>query len=365
MSDDAKLIRDRLRSVVIIRDSLGVGSGFYVADTGIIVTNAHVVGPMLSMSVQRFDRSKREARVVRVATAYDLALLWDQTASVPPPLPLAESADVAHGETVYAIGHPVGLDFTITRGIVSSTNRLMNGAYHVQTDVVMHPGSSGGPILNERGQIVGVSTFGLRSDGLNFALSVRYVHELLGQMIVKPTTGNARRCVVCGTKNLRVRRSCRKCGVPLEAEGDAPPSRPARTSTPPDAPPAEDATIQRIRRCAERLDPRPESIATRGLVLEIAWRGCALTATVFPGATEPYVSVTSPAVDLPADESARLMRLALEINMQASLEAKLGLRGGQLYVAADRALEALDDEEIVALLRRVVDVREAFLAQAG
>ncbi len=364
MSDGAKLIRDRLRSVVIIRDSLGAGSGFYVADTGIIVTNAHVVGPMLAMSVQRFDRSKRESRVVRVATAYDLALLWDQTAAVPPPLPLADSADVAHGETVYAIGHPVGLDFTITRGIVSATNRLMNGAYHVQTDVVMHPGSSGGPILNERAQVVGVSTFGLRSDGLNFALSVRYVHELLGQMVVKPSSGNARRCVVCGTKNLRVRRSCRKCGVPLEAEGEAPPSsRPARASTPPIA--AEDPTVLRIRRCADRLEPRPASIASRGCVVEIAWRGCALTATVFPGASEPYLSVTSPALDLPADESARLMRTALELNMQTSLEAKIGLRGGQLYVAADRALEALDDEEIVALLKRVVDVREAFLAQAA
>jgi hypothetical protein len=85
---------------------------------------------------------------------------------------------------------------------------------------------------------------------------------------------------------------------------------------------------------------------------------------VFPGASEPYLSVTSPALDLPAEESARLMRTALELNMQTSLEAKVGLRGGQLYVAADRALEALDDEEIAALLRRVVDVREAFLAQA-
>jgi len=178
---------------------------------------------------------------------------------------------------------------------------------------------------------------------------------------VKPVTGNARRCVVCGTKNLRVRRNCRKCGVALESQPEEPERAPDRVSSPPPSKEQEDATIARIRRCAERLDPAPESIAVRGLVVDVAWRGCALTATVFPTATEPYLSVTSPAGDLPADESARVMRTALEINMQASLEAKVGLRGGQLYVAADRALEALDDEEIVALLKRVVSVRELFL----
>jgi hypothetical protein len=351
------IVREHLKSVVIIHSSLGVGSGFYASQNGIIVTNAHVVGPLLQVSVRRYDKTLIESRVVRVATNYDLALLWDQSDKIPAPIPLGDPAAVIHGGSCYAIGHPVGLEFTVTRGIVSAASRMINGAYHVQTDAVAHPGSSGGPLLDEEGNVIGVSTFGLKQvDGLNFALSVRYVKELLGELIVRPAGGTTRRCVVCGAKNNMVRRSCRKCGVSFEAEPPATVSVPA--SVPDSVPPA----MKQLLRCIEALEPAPATVTTRGLTAELSWRGCALTASVFPSAKEPYVSVTAFVADV--EEGPRDMRRALEINLEQSLEAKLGLRGSQLYAAADRPLAGLDDVELAALFRRVVEVREAFLATA-
>jgi hypothetical protein len=269
----------------------------------------------------------------------------------------------------------------------------------LQTDTVTHPGSSGGPLLDEEGQVVGVSTMGLGAEGLNFALSVRYVHELLGELsLASPQTREGRRCPSCGAKNLAVRRSCRKCGMSFEGvstearasvEPAAPVAIPVRPSAPPTAsntsspepqpheppqrasgprvhevsgPSQRDPAVTQILRALAMLQPQPESVSEFGPTVELVHRGCAVTISVFPHAQEPHLSVTSFVRDLPSDDAPRFMRRALEINLTGSLEAKLGLRGSQLYVSAERALAGLDDPEVRALVARVVEVRERFLA---
>jgi hypothetical protein len=419
VSESGRIIRERLRSVVIIRSSLGAGSGFYVNQGGLIATNRHVVGPFLTVGIQRYDRTQATTRVIRVATHYDLAILWDQSAAPPAPIPLGDAARISPGEPVFAIGHPVGLEYTITRGIVSSTNRLVGGAYHLQTDTVTHPGSSGGPLLDEEGHVVGVSTMGLGAEGLNFALSVRYVHELLGELSFKPARASDRRCPSCGAKNLAVRRSCRKCGMsfdglpeeervtepgasaqpaftppplnvplpratPIPVAPSTPSPPPAGAATQPEPPPHEsdpaarprpheveggkhgrEPVVTQILRALSMLSPQPESVQEFGPVVEVAWRGCTVTITVFPHAQEPHLSATAFVRDLPSDDAPRVMRRALEVNLTGSLEAKLGLRGSQLYVSAERALLGLDDPEVRALVHRVVEVRQRFLAEVA
>ncbi len=386
MSQDLQLIRDRLRSVVIIRTADGTGSGFYANADGIIVTNKHVIGPFLSVKVQRFDRSQFEARVVRVARTFDLALLWDTSANLPPPIPLSDPAATMPGEPVQAIGHPRGLDYTITRGIVSATNRMVNGIYYVQTDTVTHPGSSGGPLLSADGSVVGVSTFGLLEDGLNFALSVRYVHELLGEMMVKPVAPGFRRCGVCSAKNSMVRRSCRRCGAdfasqarderaasfPKASDTVSAPSYAQQLNTStnevalpaPDVEPVpSDPLFSLLVTAIKRLEPPATQSSIFGNTIDLQWRDCTISVTLFRG-TEPHISANALALEVPVDDAPFLMRLALEMNLASSIEAKIGMRGSQMYVAAARGLPGLDEVEIVALLSQIVEVRSRFIEAA-
>lgn len=393
---EGNIIRERLRSVVMVLPGDGIGSGFYASTTGIVVTNKHVVGPCLSVKLLRHDKTSVEARVVRVARGYDLALLWDQSAATPPPLPLADPAEIAAGDEVHAIGHPRGLDFTVTRGIVSSPGRYVNDAYFVQTDATTHPGSSGGPLLDAQGRVIGVSTWGMAEDGLNFALSVRYVRELLGEMMVKPVAPGFRRCVVCGTKNSSARRSCRKCGAdfasmpyeeirsevtaavpaPSDARRVVPDDAPATSDAPPplesaapnridDDEPAPESTtadpaVLDLLAALERLETPPTRLAVRGKTIECTWSGALISLTVFRRSNPQRVAVSAFVGDVRADDAISFMRRALELNLADAFGAKLGLRGSQIYAQADHAIEGADDA-VGEMLERVVAVRRAFL----
>lgn len=261
-TEQSDAIRERLRSVVIIRVEDGQGTGFYASDSGILVTNRHVVGDAEQVAIRRFDHTRTMARVIRRAQQYDLALLLDDSADRPPPLSLADSASVASGREVFAIGHPVGLDFTVTRGIVSSSNRRVKGVYYVQTDAVAHPGSSGGPLLDNAGNVIGVSTFGLDRDGLNFALSVRYVSELLGEVVV-PVPARARK---------------RKPAV------------------------ARDDDVPVLVRLVQELTPAATRIESAALRIEFEWSGMGVAISLNVAGSEPQLRIECGHAEAPADQ---------------------------------------------------------------
>jgi len=164
-----------------------LGSGFVISKDGKIVTNLHVIRDVKAVSVQLangeiFDSAsvltfddRRDLAIVRIAS-FDLA-----------PLPMGNSNSVTVGEPVVIVGSPRGLEGTVTAGILSGVRDSGDGFKVLQTDAAVNPGNSGGPLVNSKGQAIGVVSFKLRSsEGLNFAIPINYVSGLLNWELAQP-----------------------------------------------------------------------------------------------------------------------------------------------------------------------------------
>ncbi|WP_395104091.1 S1C family serine protease [Actinomadura sp. SCN-SB] len=168
-SGDLSAVAARVRASVAsieVRsgNARGTGSGFVIDRPGRVLTNAHVVGEGGEVVVVLGDRRRVPARVVGSDRANDLALLAIPEAQSPAPLVFGRSAAVRVGEPVLALGSPLGLEGTVTSGIVSALNRRVRmgegGIWStaLQTDASINPGNSGGPLVNARGEVIGVNT---------------------------------------------------------------------------------------------------------------------------------------------------------------------------------------------------------------
>lgn len=147
------------RGRVMERPESSLGSGVVVSKEGHILTNHHVVADMQDISVQFTDGREVPAQLIGSDANVDIALLKVDIKD-PAPLPLADSDDVQVGQMVFAVGNPFGLQETVTRGIVSAKGRALrdSGVQFFQTDAAVNPGNSGGPLLNMRGEIVGINS---------------------------------------------------------------------------------------------------------------------------------------------------------------------------------------------------------------
>jgi putative serine protease PepD len=142
------------------------GSGVIIDASGLVLTNAHVVFGRPAITVTLDDGTVLPARLAGADPLFDLAVLRipQPTQGTLPVATLGDSDKVAVGEEVFAIGNPLGLEQTLTRGIVSAVNRLLPGASLslteplLQTDAAMNPGNSGGPLLNRCGEVIGITT---------------------------------------------------------------------------------------------------------------------------------------------------------------------------------------------------------------
>ncbi|MFH1807094.1 MAG: trypsin-like peptidase domain-containing protein [Pseudomonadota bacterium] len=157
----------------------GHGSGFLVSPDGLIVTNHHVIGEAKSAQVRLRDGRRFDSvRVLVLDPGNDLALIQIAATGLTTVQPVA-SDDIAVGSPALAIGSPLGLDFTLTSGIVSAQREQQQTVFlQIQTDIA--PGSSGGPVLDDHAQVIGVST-AVRGPGLNLAVAARHVRALLEQ----------------------------------------------------------------------------------------------------------------------------------------------------------------------------------------
>jgi serine protease Do len=179
-------------AVVQIRTPTGLGSGFIIHPDGYVVTNNHVIAGERNISITQYRKTDaaltkvnfNNIRIVASSPANDLALLKieDSRKEALPTVPLGESASVKQGQRVFAIGSPLGLERSVSEGIVSLRNRLIMERLHVQTTAEINPGNSGGPLFNYRGEVVGVNNMKVVSagaEGLGFAIPVNRLKDFL------------------------------------------------------------------------------------------------------------------------------------------------------------------------------------------
>ena len=160
----------------------GQGSGFVLDKEGHILTNNHVIDNAQKVEVTLSDKHKYKATVVGVDKGHDLALLQINNVPNLQPATLAESTGLIVGQRVYAIGNPFGLSGTMTRGIISAIRSIRGPNNNpiedaIQTDAAVNPGNSGGPLLNSRGEVIGITTLianngADQSSGIGFAIPV-------------------------------------------------------------------------------------------------------------------------------------------------------------------------------------------------
>ena len=167
-----------------------LGSGVIIdGKRGFILTNAHVVTQAESISVALKDEREFKAQIVGVDPDSDLAVLKIGNQEDLPAIEMGKSEDLMIGETVIAIGNPFGFSHTVTTGVISSLNRSVrtdNAVYHdfIQTDASINPGNSGGPLLNIRGDLIGINTaIYAKAQGIGFAIPINKAKRIVSDLI--------------------------------------------------------------------------------------------------------------------------------------------------------------------------------------
>jgi serine protease Do len=168
----------------------GIGSGFVIQRDGWVVTNAHVVEGAASVEVDLGSGRRMPAKVIGADSESDVALLKVEPDRPLAFVPLGDSDRVLIAEWVLVIGSPFGLDHSVTLGIVSHTGRAdispvgRPGTYDfIQTDASINPGNSGGPVLNLRGEVIGIATaVNATGQGIGFAIPINMAKEIIAQL---------------------------------------------------------------------------------------------------------------------------------------------------------------------------------------
>ncbi len=190
LKDVRELVNQLGEAVVQVRTPGGLGSGFIINEDGFLITNFHVIEGETQISVEVYHqkdgqlerKSYKDVKIIAINKFEDMALLKIDDSDAPKfsRVLLGDADSLAVGEHVFAIGSPLGLERTVTEGILSTKTREMQGELYLQTTAQINPGNSGGPLFNMRGEVVGITnmkiTFG---EGLGFAIPIGAVKYFL------------------------------------------------------------------------------------------------------------------------------------------------------------------------------------------
>ncbi|MHC4425556.1 MAG: S1C family serine protease [Planctomycetota bacterium] len=177
-------------AVVKISSPAGTGSGFFINEDGFLITNYHVIERETKIEVTVFQKAKngfekkrfKKIKIEAINPFIDLALLKveDLADTKVRFVYLGDIGRIKTGEEVFAIGNPLGLERTVTNGVISTKNRAFEGLIYVQTNADINPGNSGGPLFNLAGEVIGVTNMGyIFRGGLGFAIPVDYVKHFI------------------------------------------------------------------------------------------------------------------------------------------------------------------------------------------
>jgi len=177
-------------AVVKVASPSGMGSGFFINDQGYLITNYHVIERETKIEVTVFEKAEngfektnfKKVKIEAINPFIDLALLKveDLGDRKPAYVSLGDIDSVKVGQAVFAIGNPLGLERTVTNGVISTINRAFEGLVYIQTNADINPGNSGGPLFNLAGEVIGVTNMGyIFFGGLGFAIPVDYVKHFI------------------------------------------------------------------------------------------------------------------------------------------------------------------------------------------
>ena len=224
-------------AIIQIATQNSTGTGFYIKEFDLIVTNEHVVGKNaeITMAGRLFD--KRLGRVLYTDKKHDLSFVQAPDDIQLPEVKLGKYEETSDGDVVVAIGHPFGLNYTATQGVISKVDRVRDGVKYIQIDAAINPGNSGGPLVNKKGEIIGINSFIIKGgDNLGFVLPASYVKEAL--QLYLPYRGQpSTRCHSCNNlvlaSNIEATKYCPYCGsevkLPQLAERESKPVGVAKT----------------------------------------------------------------------------------------------------------------------------------------
>jgi serine protease Do len=187
-----ELVKRFGEAVVMVRNPAGLGTGFIISRDGHLVTNYHVVenhtrlqATLFRKTDKGFEKTElRKVRIIALQPLRDLAILQldpeETKGRLPEPVVINDRDDLRVGDMVFAIGNPLGMERSVTQGIVSSTTRTIDQMRLIQTDAAINPGNSGGPIFNARGEVVAVACAGAAVfDGLAFGIPANELIDFL------------------------------------------------------------------------------------------------------------------------------------------------------------------------------------------
>lgn len=181
--DFSGIIEDVIKSVVTIRTDTSQGTGFIIENQGYIITNYHVMKGAKSAGIFTYDDELHQVEILGYNEELDIALL--KISGSYNALTLADSNDAQIGEKVIAIGNPLGLQFSVSEGIISNLHQEGPngiGAY-IQTDAALNPGNSGGPLINKQGEVIGINNFKISgTEGIGFALESNYIANTINEI---------------------------------------------------------------------------------------------------------------------------------------------------------------------------------------
>ncbi len=182
-ADFSSVIENSLQSVVTVKTDVSQGTGFLISSDGYFITNAHVLSGARVVSAVDYEQNEISAEFIGYDSDFDIALLklngnYNE-------LELGNSDDIQVGESVIAIGNPLGLQFSVSEGIISAINRAGPNEInaYLQTDAALNPGNSGGPLINKKGKVIGINNFKIGGgENIGFALESNYIKEITNKI---------------------------------------------------------------------------------------------------------------------------------------------------------------------------------------
>lgn len=218
-----KKIIEKYRAIVVqIGTPYSVGTGFYIKDENLIITNEHVIRDNKEVTIEGENFERCTSKVLYVDALYDLAFLEGNQAlyEQETEIHICDTDQLTQGETVVAVGHPFGYEYTATQGIISNTNHTVHNIGYIQHDAALNPGNSGGPLINTEGRVIGINNF-IMKDGqsVGFSLPIKHLRDAIKEFRQQQEQ-TASRCTTCANvvfdgELLEEKNYCPHCGSKL------------------------------------------------------------------------------------------------------------------------------------------------------